>query len=250
MVVAIHDVSPAVLEQAAALRRLVRGRVEGPVAWLVVPRNDGTERWTGVTAARLRTAMGGDDETVLHGYTHRSASGDRAEFRGAPLALVRDRITRGIIELSRSGIAPIGHLPPCYVAPRAAAAQHSRLGVSWWATRWHLHAAGRSFRFPSLGVGASTAVRRAVSPVGARAAAEAYRHVPVVRIDLHPADIEHPELVGASARILDCLLGQDRRLTTHRDEIAGRSRAGASISAGARPPHPARYGVDRAPSHR
>lgn len=90
-----------------------------------------------------------------------------------------------------------------------------RAGLRWWATRAALAWEGGRRALPSIGVGASTAARRALSPAATRAAARGLARAPVVRLDLHPADLRHLRLARAGRKVLELLLSQDRFPVTH-----------------------------------
>jgi uncharacterized protein len=217
LIVAIHDVSPQRAPTVVQLRELVERREAGPVSVLLVPRLFCDEPWAEGHFSNwvaTRAAMG--DELVLHGYTHVS-QGLRNEHELAALSAteIETRIALGRSELGQVGLATCGFIAPCYLHPSAAHVACERAGLAWWATRNMLHRpAGRLF-LPSLGLGASSAFKRATSPSVARFAALAVASSPWVRLDLHPADLDHEMLRRAATDLLERLLDQGRTLTTH-----------------------------------
>ena len=66
-----------------------------------------------------------------------------------------------------------------------------------------------------MSLGASTELRRRLSPTGARAAARALASAPALRLDLHPADLRHARLAAAGIDLIELLLDQGRRPVTH-----------------------------------
>jgi predicted deacetylase len=187
------------------------------VSLLVVPRHHGGPAWRpGVALRWLRARAAAGDEVVLHGYAHLTPSGrDRGELRGRSRRDVWARVREGAEELRRVGVDPDGFIAPAYAHPRSTDVACAAAGLGWWATRTMLRSPAGDRRLPSIGVGASTALRRRLSPAAARAAARALAHMPAVRLDLHRWDLAHPDLAAADLELLALLLAQGRTLRTH-----------------------------------
>ncbi len=217
LVISIHDVAPSTIAEAGEWRDLVAETVEGPASLLLVPRYRGRDSWrAGPAPAWARERASGGDEIVLHGWSHTRADGrDGAELAGRPPEQVEALIEDGLAELRAAGLSPEGFIAPAYAHPAAAGEGCRRAGLGWWATRASLAWDGGRLRLPSLGLGASTPSRRALSPAAARAAAGALARAPAVRLDLHPADLRHPRLATAGRDLLERLLSQGRRPVTH-----------------------------------
>jgi hypothetical protein len=130
---------------------------------------------------------------------------DYMDGAGLP-AQVETLIRDGLAELRAAGLPPEGFIAPAYAHPPAAAEGCRRAGLGWWATRASLAWEGGRRRRPSLGLGASTPSKRALSPAAVRAAAGALARAPAVRLDLHPADLRHPRLATAGRDLLERLL--------------------------------------------
>lgn len=217
LVIAIHDIAPSTGAAAERLRVRVGARVAGPVSLLVVPRYHGREslrsgRGRGWLAERVEDG----DELVLHGYSHADRSGrDGRELSGRPDRAVHALIADGVAEMREAGLDPAGFIAPSYVHPPAADAGCRRAGLPWWATRRALRSAAGSRPLPSIGLGASSGARRALSPLAAAAAARALAPTSAVRLDLHPADLVHRRLDRAIDDLIDRLLAQGRRPVTH-----------------------------------
>ncbi len=86
----------------------------------------------------------------------------------------------------------------------------------WWAGLGRLHRADHtSTRAPALTLGTSSAVKRWTSPavvrLGARMSGD------LLRLDLHPADLDHTRCVGAVEKVLRGARG--RHAVTY-DELA------------------------------
>ncbi|MGD9695593.1 MAG: DUF2334 domain-containing protein [Thermoleophilia bacterium] len=226
LIVSIHDVAPSTLEQAREWRERVGEMTAAPVALLVVPCRGGREGWTAATAGWVRERAAEDDELVLHGWSHvRPDGSDGAELRGLSGPVIAARLGLGLDQLARAGMRAGGLIAPAYGHPAAVDAVCAGLGLRWWATRTRLRWSGGEARLPSLGVGASTRLKRALSPAAAHAGARALRRARAVRLDLHPADLRHPRLAAAGRDLLDLLLDQGRAPVTHAAYAAAASRA-------------------------
>lgn len=218
---AIHDVGAATVADAAGWRELVAGRVAGPACPLVVPRYH--DLALGAPAREwLEAQVRRGDEVVLHGLTHLDRHGrDGAELRGLPAPAVRLRVREGVAALRAAGLAVDGFIAPAYGHGGAADAACRAAGLRWWATRTTLRwRFGRRW-LPSVGLGASSASKRAFSPAASKAASRLLAGAPVVRLDLHPADLGHPHLVRAALELLDRLLAQGRRPVVHSALLPG-----------------------------
>jgi uncharacterized protein len=231
LVVSIHDVAPSTLDEVEEWRATVASLTEGPASLLLVPRLGGRDSWRSGRPprwARGRAAAG--DEIVLHGYTHVRHDGrDGAELAGRRPADVRALIAEGLGELGAAGLEPAGFIAPAYCGPPDAACRAA--GLDWWATRGSLRWSGGRRTLPSVGLGASTPLRRVLSPAAGRAAARLLAPAPVVRLDLHPADLRHRRLAAAGRELLARLLAQGRRPATHGALVHGWKPGAAGIPA-------------------
>ncbi len=227
LVVAIHDVAPSTASRAAELRERVAERIAGPASLLVVPRNRGRESWrSGPAREWVRGRVAAGDEVVAHGYTHTDAGGrDGRELAGRDAVAVGGLIADSLSELDAAGFPARGFIAPSYAHPHSADDACRDAGLDWWATRATLASRGGRRALPSISLGASTSVRRALSPAAATLAARALARAPAVRLDLHPADLSHRRLERAVGALLDALAGQGRRAVTH-EELLGVAGAG------------------------
>lgn len=216
LIVSIHDVTPERLDEADHWRAVVHARMPGPLSLLVVPRHGGHGSWRrGPGGAWLRAREREGDEVVVHGYTHTRRGHDGAETAGRGPQDVRALVAEGTAELRSLGLRPGGFIAPAYGRARGLPAACAAAGLTWWATRLALRGAGVRRSVPSVGLGASRASRRALSPFIARTMATALARSPVVRLDLHTADLHHPRLADAGGELLEILVGQGRRPATH-----------------------------------
>jgi predicted deacetylase len=215
LVVSIHDVAPQYHREVARWREMLLLREAGPVALLVVPRHHGLAHEEGPRLQWLRRLADAGDEIAMHGYAHVGVAGGEAEMKGRAPQEIRSRVTEGLAELRGLGLDPTGFVAPCYAHPPACDAACRDAGLDWWATRGRLSFPGGQRVLASVGLGASKPVKRAWSPVLARAAVRALAPVDALRLDLHPADLRHARLAQAGIDLVELLLAQGRRLTTH-----------------------------------
>lgn len=235
LVIALHDVAPSTIGATCRWRTIVAGLTGGPVSLLVVPRYQGRDSWRSGPAPRaLRASAEAGDEVVLHGYTHLSVAGrDGRELVDRPPRAIAALLREGLAELDLAGVPADGFIAPSYAHPAATDDACRAAGLGWWATRAALVGRrGEVVRLPSVGLGASTATRRLLSPAATRSAVRLLAPVRALRVDLHPADLGHARLERAGRDLLAMLLDQGRVPMTHADLLPG----------GASPPLPVRPG--------
>lgn len=218
VIFSIHDVAPQTLPQVAELRRMIHADAGPvPVSLLVVPRYHGADAWCPGSRRWLSDAATRGDEIVLHGYEHWSPSGlDGAEFdRQMAGTAVAARLALALGRLQELGLYADGFIAPAYAHPATLTRVLRAQRVGWWATRTGLYAPTGPRRLWSIGLGASTAWRRATSPRAARAALRLAACTPALRLDLHPADLAHPALRRSARELIAGLLAQQRYATVH-----------------------------------
>lgn len=211
---------------------MIATRTAGPVCLLVVPRFHDEDRWCpGPELTWLTDCLKSGDEPVLHGCTHLAGDGSgEREFARLDFVAARRRVSTGLHVLRQAGVSPRGFIAPCYAHDPAIGAACTAEGIEWWANRTFLAGDRARLLLPSLGAGASTGIRRAVSGLAVRAACEAVRRIPSIRLDLHPADLRHPRLRAVGEWALSSLIGQGRTPCTHDDLIRGATGCGATVA--------------------
>ena len=115
--------------------------------------------------------------------------------------------------LTSAGIEPRGFVAPGYAYTHALR-RHLAERFDWWATLWSLQGAAPAHA-PALCLGTSDAFKRATSPALIRAGAAVSGAL--LRLDLHPADFEHPRHVQAVEHVLG--RARSRRAVTY-DELS------------------------------
>jgi predicted deacetylase len=225
VLVSIHDASPANEGRVRELWELSRARGATP-ALLVVPEWHGQwplEDHPSFTAwLRERAAEGA--EILLHGERHDEVgsprrAGDRlrafgrtdgeGEFLTLGPEAARERIARGLARLRALGLEPIGFVPPAWLGSAAVhrAAGALGLGVSEDSRSiWlfpPLAAAERRLRSPVLCWSGRSPARAWASSAVVAARSSRIGPGEILRIALHPADLDHRATAGAAARTLE-----------------------------------------------
>jgi predicted deacetylase len=168
------------------------------------------------------------DAIAQHGLEHRrrrrAAPGrgvvagwpraEAAEYPGLDAAETRASVRAGRRILELAGLPPRGFVAPGYAYTPALRRELDGT-FDWWATLTAVRRVHGSRRVPALGLGTSDAVRRTVSPLLVGAASYLCRDL--VRLDVHPADFDHPRHVLAVERVLRA--ARDRIAVTY-DELA------------------------------
>jgi len=234
LAVTIHDVEPATWERCALLREWLADHGVEHATLLVIPAPDlhPFDRRSPAMRDWLADRLAAGDEVAQHGFRHeqtragaplrqalaRWQGGRSTEFVGLDADETERALDAGRRILRSAGLAPAGFVAPGFAyTPPLHAALRDR--YAWWATSAAVHGVGAtSVRAPALGLGASGPIKRAGSPPLVQLAAAASRRV--LRLELHPADLDHPRLVGVADRLLRRHAG--RRALTCAELLAAR----------------------------
>jgi predicted deacetylase len=242
--VALHDIEPATFERCALIRDWLDDHGVGRVTLLVIPARDlhpvgeRSPEMAGWLAERRR----GGDSIAQHGFQHEQlrrmpflgrtllpAGSRRArEFVGLDADETRRAVDAGWRVLKLAGIEPDGFVAPAYAyTPELRRVLPQRF--RWWAGLLRLHRAGAgrdgdrrsrltpAFRIePAWGMGSDSPLRRALSPSLIRAGGLLCGNT--LRLDLHPADLQHPRHMLALEWVLQ-RAGREREAITY-DELA------------------------------
>lgn len=218
LAVALHDVEPATFERCALIRDWLDDIGVERVTLLVIPapqlhpfpaRSPALANW-------LLDRVDAGDAVAQHGLQHRRTRsrplrGVAAEYPGLDAATTVASVEAGRNVLTAAGLEPRGFVAPGYAYTGALRA-HLAARFDWWATLLTLRGAAPA-RTPALCFGTSGPLKRAVSPVLVRAGGALAGRV--LRLDLHPADFDHPRHVLALERVL--LRARDRTPVTYDD---------------------------------
>ncbi len=223
--IALHDVAPATWPQCARLIAMLDGIGARPVTLLVVPDFHGRgniENDAAFIAAIERRIRRGD-EIALHGYTHRDdaphpknpwqwfrrrvMTASEGEFSALDRNEALQRIQRGLHVMSRLQWNVHGFVPPAWLASQGTRDALAETQLRYTSTHTALiDLRGRSISAPCTTASSRTKWRRSASRLWMRAVALATRRAPLVRIGLHPADADHPEMMSAWRNLLIELL--------------------------------------------
>jgi predicted deacetylase len=232
--VSLHDVEPATFERCALIRDWLGDLGVDRATLLVIPapdlhpfhdRRPDLAEW-------LEECRRGGDAIAQHGFQHRQSrragaprqlvarvqGGQASEFVGLNVEETRRAVLAGRRLLKLAGISPRGFVAPGYAYTSALRATLAST-FEWWAGLGSLYRADReTTHAPALTLGTSTAFKRWTSPgvvrLGARLSGD------LLRLDLHPADLDHPRCVAAVERVLRG--AKDRCAVTY-DELAAAS---------------------------
>jgi predicted deacetylase len=230
--VSLHDVEPATFERCALIRDWLDDLGVDRVTLLVIPapdlhpfhdRRPDLAEW-------LNDCARGGDAIAQHGFQHRQVrraapprqllsrvhGGAAAEFVGLDGDETRRAVLAGRRLLKLAGVQPRGFVAPGYAYTNALR-ETLATSFDWWAGIGRLHRSGGGGHTtaPALSLGTSSAVKRWTSPqllrLGARLSGS------LLRLDLHPADLDHVHCVGAVEKVLRGARG--RHAVTY-DELA------------------------------
>lgn len=215
--VTVHDVEPATWERCALLREWLADHGVARVTLLVIPAPDlhPFDRRSPALRAWLGERIDAGDEVAQHGFRHEQTrpaaplrqavalwqGGRAAEFVGLDAEETDRAVAAGRRILTDAGIEPDGFVAPGFAyTPSLHATLRER--YAWWATIDAVHGGGRPrpLRALALGLGASTPLKRFASPAVLRTASRIGGGP--VRLELHPADLDHPRLIAAAEDVL------------------------------------------------
>jgi predicted deacetylase len=209
LLVSIHDVTPAFDVEVQRLWALCRRNGITP-ALLVVPNWHG--QWplqsTPGFVEWLRARAADGAEVVLHGERHdevgltRSQSDEwralgRTSREGEFLTLdthgARERIDRGLAMLHGAGLLPTGFIPPAWLCREDThlVVRETGLDFSEDAEGIRLHKRHLKLTAPALRWSARTTLRAQLSSLVASMRWRLHRNERVLRIALHPQDLQH-----------------------------------------------------------
>lgn len=221
LLVAIHDVTPALERDVRALWDLCVERGVTP-ALFVVPNWHGRwpldeyPRFAGWLRARAREGA----EIFLHGERHDEvglprgivdhlralgATAREGEFLTLDEPAAAARIARGLACLRRAGLSPIGSVPPAWLAREDTfrAARRAGLAMSEDVTGIRLHTRATRLPSPVIRWSGRSAVRAVASAAVADARWVTARGSWLARLALHPGDLARATTAASLAAHLD-----------------------------------------------
>jgi predicted deacetylase len=221
VLVTIHDVAPPLMPKVERLWEICARRGVKP-GLLVVPE------WHGewhiekdqrcIDWVRARAEEGA--ELFLHGERHDEVGSPRGiadqvrafgrtnregEFLTLGLEQARARIDRGLARLRALAMNPIGFVPPAWLArpDTHSAVREAGLSVSEDDRTVYAFRVGRVIESPVVRWSSRGTLRAYGSLLQAQLRWMLQRGNGVVRIALHPADLDHPATAASVERTLD-----------------------------------------------
>jgi predicted deacetylase len=246
--VALHGIEPATFERCALIREWLDDHGVDRVTLLVIPARDlhpvgerspEMVRWLG---ERRR----GGDSIAQHGFQHARLRRDRStlahpqgarfgEFVGLNGEETRRAVDAGWRVLKLAGIEPDGFVAPAYAYTPALRRELPRK-FRWWASLLRLHRTPaapngdtRGRLAPALSMASEGPFKRALSPALIRAGSVLCGTT--LRVDVHPADLQHPRHMLALEWVLGRAGGRREAITY--DELVCRDRLASDDLVGA-----------------
>lgn len=190
------------------------------------------------------------DEVCLHGYSHRAEA-----IQGGPVARLvatlytnregefyqlaeeqaRELLREGLARFERIGFIPEGFVAPAWLLSPEVPAVLREMGFRYTTRLGYIDLLQenppRSLRAPALCYSVRSAWRRTVSRLWNPLLAARNRQTPILRVAIHPVDVDHPAVFEQILRLTGEAL-KTRRVATYR-EIA-RIYSGPGEKAGGR----------------
>ncbi|MBS0447030.1 MAG: polysaccharide deacetylase family protein [Proteobacteria bacterium] len=227
--VVLHDVAPATQEACERIIAALAPLGPLPLTLLAVPRYRGQPS-AAAFEAWLRGRADGGDEIALHGYTHvddgvprgaidrlkrRHYTAGEGEFSGLALPEARRRLLAGAQWFRDLGVPLHGFVAPAWLMSDEAWAALAALRLDYTCTLGDLVLLPGRQRIASQSLVYShrSAWRRIASIVWTSVLERSLATRPLVRLELHPGDIEHPMLRRHGLSLADRLM-RDRRGVT------------------------------------
>lgn len=209
LAVTLHDVEPSTFTRCALIRDWLGDLGVERVTLLVIPAPD-LHPFDGrrpELAAWLSERERAGDAIAQHGLHHvrrgraagRLRGGSGAEFVGLDARETTRAVDAGRRVLKLAGLEPRGFVAPAYAyTPELHRALRQRF--AWWAGLLCLYGRGGERLAPAMGMGTSAALVRIASPLALRCGSRLAGTT--LRLDLHPADLDHPRHVLALESVL------------------------------------------------
>lgn len=246
LIVSVHDIAPATRDASARIIEQLAQLGVRCCSLLVVPNYHfhGSSFADREFVNWLRQLEAAGHEIVMHGYYHARAALPREGMRDRVITRVYTqregefydldydeafrRISQAREEFRGAGLKPHGFIAPAWLlsadAERAARDCEIEYTTRLGSVRDLRH--GRTYGAHSLVYSVRTRWRRSVSRLWNAALFRRCAYSPLMRISLHPPDLQHPRVWKQVKRFARSAAGQ-REVTTYGDWVA-RMRISAS----------------------
>lgn len=224
--VVLHDVAPQTWDRYRPFLEAI-DTLAVPLTLLVVPdfHHAGDLRRHPRFVAALDARLARGDEIALHGYFHaddQPLRGDpldffmrrvytrEAEFYRLTAAAARERVQRGLELFTGFGWQPTGFVAPAWLPGAGTRAALAGLPLRYTSTRDTLVdlRSGRTHRAPGLTWSARSQWRRGASQLVNCVGRYWHRDAPLLRLGLHPTDMDHARVLRlwneTLAQLLTC----------------------------------------------
>ncbi|MGB8168581.1 MAG: polysaccharide deacetylase family protein [Chthoniobacteraceae bacterium] len=247
LVVSLHDVSPSTRPASARILAELAAIGVSRTSLLVIP--DHHHRGPLLADAAFRRWLAEKEqeghEIVTHGYYHQRArrtgettlqkittrfyTADEGEFYDLDRATARELVARGNTDLQRAGLHPHGFIAPAWLLGVEAAAALRELGVEYTTTLGAVRDLKneRAWESQSLVWSVRSGWRRMASRAWNAVLFPRLRANPLLRISIHPVDLDH-RAIWRQIRTLLARALADREPMTYHAWITGQRAAPAS----------------------
>lgn len=223
--VAVHDVTPAHDDRVRRILHLLDDAGVARYALLVVPQWHGD--WElprhGEFAALLRERAAGGAEVFLHGlrhdergtrrsWHHHLQAFGRTDGEGEFLALspteAGARMDRGLEILRGSGLEPVGFVPPAWLHGRDGSRLMRERRLAYTESSWAVCdvISGLRIRASAFCWSTMRPWHKLAGPLIAAARIKVQHQAPLLRVAIHPPDMDSPPIRDSIRRVLDELL--------------------------------------------
>jgi predicted deacetylase len=228
LLLSLHDVTPGHMSRLAKAERLFTSVGVERVTYLFVPNYHGVcaVEASSEFVAWCRAARPFDVQWFLHGHYHADTvdgarppavgwvgrlartwlTAGEGEFLGLSDAALSDRLQRGVESFhSCFGVRPIGFVPPAWLHNDQLMPALRTMGFEYSENHARVFQlqTGRELWSPVVTWATRTVVRRFGSLVVAPAIARGTRRQPIVRVALHPNDMDHPATIRSFLSVLE-----------------------------------------------
>jgi uncharacterized protein len=238
VLVSIHDVTPAHEDRVRRILDVLESSGVRQLALLVVPRWHGSSdlREAPEFCAGLRDLQARGTEIFLHGLRHDEIGAPRAwhhhlrafsrtegegEFMALSPSEAGARLDEGLAMFRDVGLAPIGFVPPAWLHGRESERLLRERGLDVTESSWSVTdvRTGASRRAPAFCWSTLAAWHEVGGPMVQSARLRVQKNVPLLRVAIHPPDVDSRRVRESQQRVLDALL-EYRQVLSYREALA------------------------------
>lgn len=238
LVVSVHDVSPLTWRSAQQILQALAAAGIIRRSLLLIPNHQGraaVDEAPEDFQAWLRE-VSQQDEICLHGYEHQAPTLPGGPWARLVATMYTDRegefyrqdgeeatrrLQAGLRHFDRLGLRPEGFVAPAWLLSRESEAALRRLGFQY-TTRLRsidlFTQPSKRLRAPALCYSVRSGWRRALSQVWNPALFQLARRSAILRIAIHPADLDHPAVFRQILRLAR-QAARERTVATYREVI-------------------------------